>query len=93
MNKLTWVEVGLIIEPGRYDCKYGSVEVTVDDLWVWKKYPNAIFVVMTPSPFSGTLIVGSALLNYGMIGICCAAKEPMKSKRHLRNSSHRRIED
>jgi hypothetical protein len=52
MNKLTWAEVGLATEPGRYNSRYGLVEVTADDLWVWTKYPNAAFVVMHPSPFS-----------------------------------------
>ena len=39
-------------EPGQYDSRYGLVEVTAGDLWIWTKYPNAAFVVMQPSPFS-----------------------------------------
>jgi hypothetical protein len=56
MKKLTWVEVGLATEPGQYESRFGLVEVTADDLWVWTKYPNAAFVVMQPSPFSGEVI-------------------------------------
>ena len=52
MIKLTWVDVGMATEPGQYQSRYGLVEVTADDLWVWQKYPNAAFVVMQPSPFS-----------------------------------------
>jgi hypothetical protein len=52
MRKLTWAEVGMPTEPGQYDSRYGLIEVTVDDLWVWTKYPNAAFVVMQPSPFA-----------------------------------------
>ena len=52
MINLTWIEIGLATEPGRYDSRYGVIEVTSDDLWVWQKYPNAAFVVMQPSPFS-----------------------------------------
>jgi hypothetical protein len=52
MIKLTWVDVAMATEPGRYDSRYGLIEVTSDDLWVWQKYPNAAFVVMQPSPFS-----------------------------------------
>jgi hypothetical protein len=56
MKKLTWVEVGLATEPGQYESRFGLVEVTADDLWVWTKYPNAAFVVMQPSPSSGEVI-------------------------------------
>jgi hypothetical protein len=56
MIKLTWVDVGLATEPGRYDSRNGLIEVTSNDLWVWQKYPNAAFVVMQSSPFSGVTI-------------------------------------
>ena len=52
MNKLTWAEVGMATDPGQYNSRYGLIEVTADNLWVWTKYPNAAFVVMQPSPFS-----------------------------------------
>jgi hypothetical protein len=52
MIMLTWAEVGLVTEPGRYDSRHGIVEVTADDLWVWTKFPNAAFVLMQPSPYS-----------------------------------------
>ena len=52
MIKLTWVDVGRGTEPGRYHSRYGLIEITSDDLWVWQNYPNAAFVVIQPSPFS-----------------------------------------
>jgi hypothetical protein len=52
MIKLTWAQVGLASEPGIYDTRHGSVEVTADDIWVWSKYPNAAFLLMQPSPYS-----------------------------------------
>jgi hypothetical protein len=50
--KLTWVDVRMVTEPGRYDSRYGLIEVTPDDLWIWQKYPNAAFVLMQPSLLS-----------------------------------------
>jgi hypothetical protein len=74
MKKLTWAEVGMANEPGRYETRYGLIEVTADDLWVWSKYPNAAFVVMQPSPFSeetvsrlGTFELGEDCDAPGMI--------------------------
>jgi hypothetical protein len=32
------------------------IEVTVDDLSIWKKFPHAAFVVMQPSPFSEEVV-------------------------------------
>lgn len=52
MMKLTQQELGMPIDPGRYDSRYGAVEVTADDLWIWTKHPSAAFVVMQPSPYS-----------------------------------------
>jgi len=46
--KLIWAEVGKATEAGRYETRYGLVEITADDLWVWSKYPNAAFVLMRP---------------------------------------------
>jgi hypothetical protein len=56
MKKLTWAEVGTPTEPGRYESRYGLIEVTVDDLSIWKKFPHAAFVVMQPSPFSEEVV-------------------------------------
>jgi hypothetical protein len=53
MIKLTWAQVGLASEPGIYDTRHGSIEVTADDIWIWSKYPNAAFLLMQPSLFGG----------------------------------------
>jgi hypothetical protein len=34
MIRLTWVEIGLATAPGRYDSRYGVIEVTSDDVWI-----------------------------------------------------------
>jgi hypothetical protein len=52
MMRLTLPELGNPTDPGRYDSRYGVIEVTADDLWIWTQHPNAAFVVMQPSPYS-----------------------------------------
>jgi hypothetical protein len=50
MNKLTWLEVGMVTEPGQYESRFGLVEITVEDLAVWKQYPRAAFTITGLSP-------------------------------------------
>ena len=52
MMRLTFPELGMPTEPGRYDSRYKVIEATADDLWIWSQHPNAAFVVMQPSPYS-----------------------------------------
>jgi len=51
--KLNWNDVGMATEPGQYKSRYGLVQVRADEIWIWKMHPNATFVVMQPSPYSG----------------------------------------
>jgi hypothetical protein len=51
--KLGWHDVGMATEPGQYKSRYGLVQVRADEIWIWKMHPNATFVVMQPSPYSG----------------------------------------
>jgi hypothetical protein len=46
VNKITWPQVGLVTEPGRYMFKFGCLRVTAEDLVVWKQYPNAAFTIV-----------------------------------------------
>jgi hypothetical protein len=46
VNKITWAQVGLVAEPGRYMFKFGWLTITEDDLVVWKQYPNAAFTLV-----------------------------------------------
>jgi hypothetical protein len=62
MIRLTFPELGMPTDPGCYQSRYGVIEVTADDLWIWSKHPNAAFVVMQPSPYSKKT-VQSLLLN------------------------------
>jgi|ERR1700687_12014 len=45
VNKITWAQVGRVIEPGRYMFKFGWLTITADDLAIWKAYPNAAFTL------------------------------------------------
>jgi hypothetical protein len=45
VNKITWQKAGRVTEPGRYMFKFGWLTVTVDDLAIWEKYPNAAFTL------------------------------------------------
>jgi hypothetical protein len=40
-----------VSDPGRYMFKFGWLTITVDDLAVWRAFPNAVFtLVRTTSP-------------------------------------------
>jgi hypothetical protein len=41
INKVSWTRLGLVTEPGRYMFKFGWLMITVDDLAIWKQFPNA----------------------------------------------------
>jgi hypothetical protein len=45
VNKITWAQVGSVIEPGRYMFTFGWLTITADDLAIWVKYPNAAFTL------------------------------------------------
>ncbi|MFK4726319.1 hypothetical protein ABIE89_007419 [Bradyrhizobium niftali] len=47
VNKINWDKVGRVTEPGRYKCFFGYLTVTVDDIEVWTRYPNATFTLIT----------------------------------------------
>jgi hypothetical protein len=55
VNKLTWAQVGLVTEPGRYMFKFGWLTITADDLAIWQKYPRRTVVVCL-------VVLGSAAL-------------------------------
>jgi hypothetical protein len=50
MNKLVWGDIGMVAEPGQCKTRFGLVEITVDDLAIWKQFPHAAFVVVGLSP-------------------------------------------
>jgi hypothetical protein len=50
VNKLTWAQVGLVTEPGRYMFKFGWLTITSDDIAVWEQYPNAAFTLYSTPP-------------------------------------------
>jgi hypothetical protein len=44
MNKLTWCDI-MAAEPGQYKTRFGLVEIAVDDLAIWKHFPQAEIVL------------------------------------------------
>jgi hypothetical protein len=46
VNKITWAQVGLVSDPGRYMLKFGWLTVTADDLAIWKQHPSAAFTLL-----------------------------------------------
>lgn len=46
VNKITWQKAGGVTEPGRYMFTFGWLTVTVDDLAIWKMYPDAAFTLV-----------------------------------------------
>jgi hypothetical protein len=57
VNKITWAQVGLVAEPGRYMFKFGWLTITAEDLAVWKQFPSAVFTLYntaTPRPADET---------------------------------------
>ncbi|WP_249161342.1 hypothetical protein [Bradyrhizobium manausense] len=54
--RLRFSDVGEPREPGEHRSHYGPVEITRHDLAVWKAFPNAIFTVIQPSPYSNATI-------------------------------------
>jgi hypothetical protein len=45
INKITWAQVGLATEAGRYMFKFGWLMITADDLAIWKQFPKAVFTL------------------------------------------------
>jgi hypothetical protein len=50
VNKIIWAQAGRVTEPGRYMFKFGWLNVTPEDLAVWKQYPNAAFTLLRTTP-------------------------------------------
>ncbi|MDB5578696.1 MAG: hypothetical protein JWR80_3872 [Bradyrhizobium sp.] len=46
VGKVTWQKVGRVTEPGRYMFTFGWVNISADDLAIWKQFPNASFALV-----------------------------------------------
>ena len=46
VNKITWVRVGRVTEPGRYMYTFGWLTITAGDLRIWQRYPHAAFTLL-----------------------------------------------
>ncbi|MBR1126697.1 hypothetical protein [Bradyrhizobium iriomotense] len=54
--RLRFSDVGEPSEPGEHRSHYGLVAITRSDLAVWKAFPDAVFTVIQPSPYSNATI-------------------------------------
>jgi hypothetical protein len=45
VNRVSWKQIGLVQEPGRYMLRFGWVTVSADDLQIWSQFPNATFAL------------------------------------------------
>ena len=43
--RVSWKQVGLVKEAGRYMFKFGWVTVTAEDLQIWHQFPDATFAL------------------------------------------------
>jgi hypothetical protein len=50
VSKVTWAQVGLVTEPGRFMFKFGWLTVTADELAIWKQFPDAAFTLVSSKP-------------------------------------------
>ena len=51
VNKITWQKAGRVTEPGRYMFTFGWLNVTAQDLAIWRQFPDAAFtLVQLPTP-------------------------------------------
>ena len=57
MNKLIWPDIGMAAEPGQFKTRFGPVEITGDDLAVWKQFPRAVFAIVGLSPHNSSEVV------------------------------------
>jgi hypothetical protein len=52
VSKITWHKVGRITEPGRYMFTFGWLTVTLEDLAIWKEFPDTRFTLVENPPGS-----------------------------------------
>jgi hypothetical protein len=50
VHKVTWAQVGRVVEPGRYLFTFGWLTITAEDLAIWQQHPNAAFTLVIRSP-------------------------------------------
>ena len=50
VHKVTWQQVGRVVEPGRYLFTFGWLTIRAEDLAVWQQHPNAAFTLVVQSP-------------------------------------------
>jgi hypothetical protein len=46
VNKITWQKAGQVTEPGRYMFTFGWLNVTAQDLAIWRQFPDAAFTLV-----------------------------------------------
>ncbi len=46
VNKINWQKAGRVTEPGRYMFTFGWLNVTAEDLAIWRQFPEAAFTLV-----------------------------------------------
>ena len=54
VNKVTWQQVGLVTEPGRYMFRFGWLTISAEDLTVWRQFPDALFALVKTAAATAT---------------------------------------
>lgn len=54
VNKVTWLQVGHVTEPGRYMFRFGWLTITAEDLAVWQQFPDALFALVKTAAVAAT---------------------------------------
>jgi hypothetical protein len=54
-NKIAWIDVNRVSEPGEYDFRDGVIRIKCKHLDIWKKVPDATFTLIRFVPMTGTV--------------------------------------
>jgi hypothetical protein len=54
-NKIAWIDVDRVSEPGEYDFRDGIIRIKRKDLEIWKKDPDATFTLVRFIPTTGAV--------------------------------------
>jgi hypothetical protein len=68
-RKITWPEIGFVSDPGRYQTKFGWLNITTDDLAIWHSYPNAAFTLVKTIASIDQKVAGPATGEEYRLGI------------------------
>jgi hypothetical protein len=62
VNKIKWAHLGSVTEPGRYECSFGYLTISSDDLAVSKRFPSASFTLIGSTETNNEFRLGAFTL-------------------------------